>query len=276
MDQLDIPFGPVFITEGPHAGRIGYFDDDGHEFPEDMDWDDFDDDDEDDLSKGTHVGYVYFGGPLLAKGYFAIPIEHLREVTTDDLMQRREELSILCSPFASLRDPDIDLDPEKELRLLAELHYVDSVLVDRMIQARYLNVTQGSKVFISHSSKDKMFATWLGTDLKAAGHSPWFDEWDIRVGESIPQKISEGLKAADFVVVVLSEHAVQSKWVEREWHAKYWSEVEAGRVQVLPVLLRDCEIPELLKTKKYADFRENYNNGLEDVLLALDSLLNPR
>jgi hypothetical protein len=78
--------------------------------------------------------------------------------------------------------------------------------------------------------------------------------------------------AADFVVVVLSEHAVHSRWVEREWHAKYWSEVEAGHIQVLPVLLRDCEIPELLKTKKYADFRENYNDGLEDVLLTIDSL----
>jgi hypothetical protein len=42
-------------------------------------------------------------------------------------------------------------------------------------------------------------------------------------------------------------------------------------VKVLPALLRDCEVPELLKTKKYADFRNNYNNGLEDVLLAIDA-----
>lgn len=273
MDPSEIPYGPVYIIEGPHKGRIGYYDDEGYEFPGDIDWEDSSIDHE---SKGVHVGYIYFGDFFVAEGYFIIPLKHLREVTTADLMRRRDELHDLCGRFAKARNPDIDLDHEEKFDLLAELHYVDAVLVDRMVQARYGNVTQGRRVFISHSSKDKGFATWLGTDLKAAGHTPWFDEWDIRVGESIPQKISEGLRAADFVVVVLSEHAVKSRWVEREWHAKYWSEVEAGQVQVLPVLLRDCDLPELLKTKKYADFRENYNDGLEDVLLAIDTFSKER
>ncbi|MBF5055095.1 transmembrane sensor domain-containing protein, partial [Alcanivorax sp. 521-1] len=155
---------------------------------------------------------------------------------------------------------------------LAELHYVDTTLIDRMIEARYRNTSHGAKVFISHSSRDKTFARWIGTDLKAAGHTPWFDEWDIQVGESIPAKISDGLREADFVVVVLSEHAVSSQWVEREWHAKYWNEVSQGRIHVLPALYKDCEIPELLKTKRYADFRNNYNDGLEDLLVAIDRL----
>ena len=45
---------------------------------------------------------------------------------------------------------------------------------------------------------------------------------------------------------------------------------------VLPLLIEDCAIPELLKTKKYADFRLNYSDGLEDVLLAVDRLLDAR
>jgi hypothetical protein len=273
MSSREIPFGPVFVINGAHAGRIGYYDDEDTEYPEDIDWDTIPEGAE---VEGTNVGIVYFGDFFVAKGYYVIPIEYLREVTTDDLMRRREELHDLCGSFARAKNPELDLEPEEEFDYLAELHYVESVLVDRMIQARYSRSGGGAKIFISYSSKDKAFATWLGTDLKAAGHTPWFDEWDIRVGESIPLKISEGLSAADFVIVVLSEHAVNSRWVEKEWHTKYWTEVERGQVAVLPVLLRDCEIPELLKTKKYADFRENYNNGLEDVLVAVDTYIKER
>lgn len=190
----------------------------------------------------------------IARNYSVIPLEDIRPVTNDDLMRRREELHDLCGAFATAKNPNLDRETEEEFSYLAELHYVDSVLVDRMIQARYSNTSRGAKVFISHSSKDNVFAGWRGTDLKTAGHTPWLDEWDIRVGESIPHKISEGLGEVDFVIVILSEHAVASRWVEREWHTKYWSEVEKRNIQVLALPLRDCEVPELLKTKKYADF----------------------
>lgn len=269
MSPEEIPYGPVYITEGSQKGRIGYYDDEGYEYSEDLDWEDSSIDHE---SDGIHVGYVYFGSYFVANGHFIIPLEHFREVTTADLMRRREELHDLCGAFAQVKAPNLELSHEEKFNFLAELHYVDAVLIDRMIEVRYMNSTSGKRVFISHSSKDKGFATWLGTDLKAAGHTPWFDTWDIRVGESIPEEISDGLQSADFVVVVLSEHAVSSRWVEREWHTKYWSEVELGRIQVLPVVLRDCDIPTLLKAKKYADFRESYNDGSEDVLLAIDSL----
>lgn len=43
---------------------------------------------------------------------------------------------------------------------------------------------------------------------------------------------------------------------------KQRDEVQNGQIQILPVLYEDCTLPELLKTKKYAGFRENYNGGL--------------
>lgn len=76
--------------------------------------------------------------------------------------------------------------------------------------------------------------------------------------------------------MILSENSIRSKWVEREWHAKYWSEIEKNQTMVLPLLIEDCEVPELLKTKKYADFRSSYNDGLADVLHAIDRLLEHR
>ena len=37
-------------------------------------------------------------------------------------------------------------------------------------------------------------------------------------------------------------------------------------VAVLPVILEDCEIPVLLKDRRYADFREDYDQGLQSLL----------
>jgi len=129
-----------------------------------------------------------------------------------------------------------------------------------------------ARVFISHSSNDKAVARKLVADLRTLGHEPWLDEYAIRVGDSIPDRIEEGLQNADFVAVLLSPAAVQSGWVDREWKAKYWSEVSAGRVMVLPVLLEDCDIPLLLAPKKYADLR-NYATGLVQLVAAINPVL---
>jgi len=131
-----------------------------------------------------------------------------------------------------------------------------------------------ARVFICHSSHDKAVARNLVADLQRLGHEPWLDEYAIRVGDSIPDKIEEGLQNADFVAVLLSPAAVQSGWVDREWKAKYWAEVSAGRVMVLPVLLEDCDIPLLLAPKKYADLR-NYATGLVQLVGAIDPVLPP-
>jgi hypothetical protein len=119
-----------------------------------------------------------------------------------------------------------------------------------------------SKVFISYSSRDKDFARKLANDLRELDHEVWLDEWVIKVGDSIVQKIEEGLSDAEFLVLILTPDAVSSGWVEREWASKYWEEVQSSRMSLLPALLRDCEIPILLRPKKYADFRESYAGGL--------------
>ncbi|QDY83511.1 toll/interleukin-1 receptor domain-containing protein [Paenibacillus polymyxa] len=123
---------------------------------------------------------------------------------------------------------------------------------------------------ISHSSKDKTIARLIATDLAEAGHNPWLDEWRIKVGESIPRSISIALKEREYVLVILSKNSVESRWVQEEWYSKYWDEIEAGMVKVVPILIEDCQIPELLKTKKYADFREEYSRALRELLLGLN------
>lgn len=237
-DELD--WGTVKITGGPHKGRIGIYDDDQTET----------------------MGIVYFGDLVHVKTLSFIPHKYLAPVTSPDLLTRRDVIyQKMASAFESSSGAE-------RADLLAELLLIDNALSDRMMLAR-LTSGQDKKLFISHSSVDKPFATCLAVDLTKNGHPSWLDEWEITVGQSIPTRVSDGLDACDAIIVVLSEHSVKSKWVENEWQAKYWDEVQEGKVKVLPVLFQNCKIPTLLKAKKYADFTTDYNKGLASILLAL-------
>ncbi len=235
-------WGLVKIAGGPHAGRIGNYDDD------------------DDLDRNA---IVYFGDMDCVRDYYFIKHRYLARVATSDLMTRREQI------FRSLGFAAKNVDEADRADLLAELHMIDGALADRMIRSRLTAADSTTQVFISHSSKDKQFARWLAVDLANAGHSAWLDEWKIRVGESIPTRIAEGIDECDALVVVLSEHAVKSQWVENEWQAKYLHEIRDRQVRVLPVLLQKCEVPTLLRAKKYADFTFDWSEGFEELLIAL-------
>jgi hypothetical protein len=43
-------------------------------------------------------------------------------------------------------------------------------------------------------------------------------------------------------------------------------QVAQGGTFLLPVLLQDCDVPPLLKHRRYADFRSSYDQGLSDLL----------
>ena len=115
-----------------------------------------------------------------------------------------------------------------------------------------------AKIFLSHSSIDKPFARRLGNDLRQFGAKVWIDEAEIRIGDSLIDKISEGLKETEFVIVLLSKVSSNSEWVKKEVNIALNKEIHGKKVTVLPCLIEDCEIPLFLIDKKYADFRDEY------------------
>jgi hypothetical protein len=81
------------------------------------------------------------------------------------------------------------------------------------------------------------------------------------------------IEEADFVLVVLSENAIQSQWVKIEWQTKFWLEVSTTNTIVIPILIESCEIPALLKTKKYINFQNNYSEGLSELAYSIGKLM---
>jgi CheY-like chemotaxis protein len=125
------------------------------------------------------------------------------------------------------------------------------------------------KAFISYSSADREFARRLALDLKSNNVTVWLDEWEIRVGDEIRQKIEHGIIEYDYFVIVLSRRSVASTWVEKELNAAFMREVNTKSIVVLPAKIEDCKIPPLISGKKYADFTESYEYGLQELLKVL-------
>jgi hypothetical protein len=122
------------------------------------------------------------------------------------------------------------------------------------------------KVFISHASRDKNFVDRLVSDLAPRGVPVWYDKLDVWLGDSIPGKINTGISEAKYFLIVLSPAAVKSKWVQEELNAALMRQVAADGTFLLPVLVEDCNVPPLLGHRRFADFREGYEAGLEELL----------
>jgi TIR domain len=117
---------------------------------------------------------------------------------------------------------------------------------------------QQVRLFISYCSRDNGAVEGLEAELARAldrrgePHDLWRDRWRIRAGEPFQERIAEALRSADYLLVVLSEQSLGSRWVNVEWRQKYASEIDDGRVRVIPVTLGKLEpsrLPDFLQGK---------------------------
>lgn len=154
------------------------------------------------------------------------------------------------------------LDPDMRIDALVN----DAVAAK---QTRHAKDNEQRVAFISHSSKDKKFVRQLAADLVANGIKVWLDEQRIRVGDSIPEKIAQGLAESDFFLVVISENSVGSACVQKELNGALVREIERREVVVLPLKIDEASLPESIRDKKYASFSGSYEMGLNELLNAI-------
>lgn len=99
--------------------------------------------------------------------------------------------------------------------------------------------------FISYNKADKETARLLAVALVGQGINVWFDEWQIRPGDSITGGIEIGLSNADIFVLVWSREASKSKWVGTEIRAYLRRRVDDESLRIVPVLMDEAPLPTL-------------------------------
>jgi len=113
----------------------------------------------------------------------------------------------------------------------------DEVLLADMRVRKAYAAGLGKKwdVFVCHASEDKDgFVRPLAKALEASGLSVWYDEFALKIGDSLRRKIEEGLANSRYGIVVLSESFFAKKWPQDELDGLASKEV-AGTKVILPV-----------------------------------------
>jgi hypothetical protein len=90
--------------------------------------------------------------------------------------------------------------------------------------------------FISHASEDKdKFVRQLAQQLKEKNLSIWYDEFSLRVGDSLRKSIDNGLKESCYGIVVLSPSFFEKKWPEWELNGLVQLQNTNHKKTILPI-----------------------------------------
>lgn len=141
-------------------------------------------------------------------------------------------------PDAVLRSIDAGINPIRRLAQDIDLPPAEvlwQVMPREEDETHTVQQTMEWDVFISHASEDKEeFVRPLVNALQARGLSVWFDEFTLKVGDSLRRSIDQGLAHSEFGIVVISRNFLQKEWPQRELDGLVAREIEGVKV-ILPV-----------------------------------------
>jgi hypothetical protein len=120
-----------------------------------------------------------------------------------------------------------------------------------------------ANVFISHRSADAAEAEKLAADLRHRGHKTWLDVWDIRIGDSVVERINEGLSESAYFVLCDSSAGTPAPWMSREWMSALARQLNGEGVRVLPAVLTGGGPPAILADIKFADLSSDWQSGVD-------------
>lgn len=129
--------------------------------------------------------------------------------------------------------------------------------------AARVNQISSPVVFISHSHSDREEAFRLHLLLKANGATTFLDQDEILAGDTLPQAIQNGIARCDKFLLVWSEAAVESEWVEKELEAAF-----ELRKRIIPYTLDSSVLPDALQNFVYVN-RDDEEHGHAELLRAV-------
>ncbi|HDL6609937.1 toll/interleukin-1 receptor domain-containing protein [Yersinia sp. 22-579] len=93
----------------------------------------------------------------------------------------------------------------------------------------------GTDLFISHASEDKAdFVKPLADELIELGLSVWYDEYTLRIGDSLRRSIDKGLAESKYGLIILSKAFFEKNWTQYELNGLVVREMEGDKV-ILPI-----------------------------------------
>lgn len=133
--------------------------------------------------------------PSAGRWHVAVDMQGLRGST-------RASIRVLPSPLPELRETSLLSVPSLLRELPPDLKTADGSSYD---------------VFISHASEDKeLIVRSLAVALMNYGLKVWYDEFSLKIGDSLRQKIDRGLASSRVGLVILSPDFIAKGWTNYE------------------------------------------------------------
>ncbi|MCK5059303.1 MAG: toll/interleukin-1 receptor domain-containing protein [Candidatus Aminicenantes bacterium] len=133
-----------------------------------------------------------------------------------------------------------------------------------------------AKVFISHSSEDKYFVNLLVALLDFHYIETWCSLTNLHPGTKFPGEIENALKTSDYMLVVVSENSIKSKWITKE--ISVFETRKPGSL-VIPLLLESVDLDEVvpgLSDYQSIDFMKCMLTGFKELLQLFGKEFLPR
>lgn len=127
------------------------------------------------------------------------------------------------------------------------------------------------RVFLSHSSKDKKIIDRIFNEFQKNEIGAWYDKYEIEPGDSITEKINQGLDESDIGIICISNNFLDSSsgWTKNELNYFIQRRMRNPEKQfiILNFDVPHDKLPPLVQDYKYIDFSEdNAVRTLVDVL----------
>jgi len=129
-------------------------------------------------------------------------------------------------------------------------------------------------VFISYSRRDAAFAEYLVLNLKRAGLSVFWDTQGLPAGSLWSQELEHAMEESRSFVFVISPAFTSSDWCRHEMELAFRLAGGDQKRRIIPLRLRNAELPLLLRSIQAAHFTGNnktWDLEMSRLLEALDA-----
>lgn len=125
---------------------------------------------------------------------------------------------------------------------------------------------ENPKVFISYARKDKKLARKIKGYLSEKGIDIWWDEEEIKPGDSIPKKIDEGVRNSQWFLQIISPESANSEWMHQELSKMLEMEKQRNRKLIIPIVTESVPLPSEISNRAYVNLEEDYEDNMASLV----------
>ncbi len=127
-------------------------------------------------------------------------------------------------------------DEHSRLHFLRGVGFTETQ-IERLPSMLAARLVPYSSLFISYASQDEVIAQRLHADLRENDVPCWFAPHDLQPGHYFRERIDHAIHTQDKVLLLLSEHSVESSWVRSEVELALAREIAQDCTLLFPLRL---------------------------------------